>query len=437
MFWNNSHHLLSLMRTMLTVVPVLAAAPAAFSQVPVVRGPGQCQICHAGLADEVLSGPAKQWTNDRHARAGMGCADCHRGDLSMKNPEQAHDLAKGFIGTPDPSEIPQLCARCHGNPEFMKTENPALPVDQYEKYLTSRHGELLKMGLRKVAHCVSCHTAHDIRPASDPASSIYPRNLPRTCAHCHSDPLYMEGFPIPTDQFEKYSTSVHGRALLENEDLGAPACNDCHGNHGAAPPQTQSLAHVCGICHTLNAELFEKSPHAEPFAVQELPQCTVCHQHHAIAKPDPRIFNMEADSVCISCHRHEDPGWRDSKQMFTHVQTLFDLRERADAALDKAQNLGMDVSDGRFLLQDFHKNFLQLRTLSHELNLETYSETATEAEEQANAALQVAESAVEEFHFRRKGLLVSLLLCIPVALLLRAKIHQMDVGEPGGEESDK
>jgi hypothetical protein len=39
---------------------------------------------------------------------------------------------------------------------------------------------------------------------------------------------------IPHNQYEKFARSVHGIALLKKHDSGAPACNICHGNHGAA-----------------------------------------------------------------------------------------------------------------------------------------------------------------------------------------------------------
>jgi hypothetical protein len=373
-----------------------------------------------------------------HAKQGLGCADCHGGDPKALDKDQAHAPETGFVGKFPVEAIPDLCARCHSNAPFMATYNPRLAVDQYDKYQTSRHGELLAMGLRKVAECVSCHTAHNVRIASDPRSSVYPVNLPHTCAKCHSDSRYMAGFPIPTDQFEKYSVSVHGKALLEREDLGAPACNDCHGNHGAIPPGARSLAHVCGICHTMNMEMFEKSPHAEVFDLQELPQCTVCHQHHAIAPAAAETFNMETDSVCITCHRKDSEAWKQGKAMYARVAELQNLRDQAETTLDQAQSLGMDVSDGRFAVRDFRTAYFQLRTVSHELNMEDYTEKADAAKEHVTRALTIAQDAIDEFYFRREGLIVSLLLSLPVLLLLYLKVRALDTTvEASGTDTQK
>ncbi|MCX7013527.1 MAG: cytochrome c3 family protein [Candidatus Sumerlaeota bacterium] len=416
-------------------VPLLAALLAGWniaagSQSPPpppaqILGPDQCAPCHAAQTDDRLSSPTRWLAYDRHALAGLGCADCHGGDPRTADPQQAHGASAGFVGRPDPLQIPDLCARCHSSPQFMITYNPSLGVDQYEKYWTSRHGQLLKMGMRKVAQCASCHTAHNIRGASDPSSTVYRVNVPRTCAHCHGDPVYMAGYPIPTDQYVKYAASVHGQALLQHEDLAAPACNNCHGNHGAVPPGADSLAHVCGLCHAMNAQLFEKSPHAKPFATQGLPQCVVCHRHHAIAKPTPEIFDMGADSVCIACHRQNDAGWQTGKKMYALISGLSGLNEQAERALDQAQTLGMDVSDGRFALMDFRKSFLELRTLSHSFDLSVFSAKAEEAKGQAAQPLQTAKDALREFHFRRQGLLVSLLLSLPVLALLYWKIRHL------------
>jgi hypothetical protein len=45
---------------------------------------------------------------------------------------------------------------------------------------------LTALGFERVAKCADCHGAHDIRPASDPASTVAPANLVRTCSQCHA-----------------------------------------------------------------------------------------------------------------------------------------------------------------------------------------------------------------------------------------------------------
>ena len=94
----------------------------------------------------------------------------------------------------------------------------------------------------------------------DPASKVHPLAVADTCGACHADPEHMAGYrlpargggdrPIPTDQRERYGQSVHAHAMTEKGDLSAPTCNDCHGNHGATPPEVRSVANVCAQCHS-------------------------------------------------------------------------------------------------------------------------------------------------------------------------------------------
>src|SRR5207247_2141435 len=142
-----------------------------------------------------------------------------------------------------------------------RERKPGLPADQLALYTTSVHGQRLALGDTAVATCVSCHGVHGILPVANAASPLYATNVARTCAQCHADPARMSAYGVPTNQFADYQRSVHAELLLSRHDLGAPTCNDCHGNHGAYPPGASSVAAVCGQCHPINRDLFVASPH--------------------------------------------------------------------------------------------------------------------------------------------------------------------------------
>jgi hypothetical protein len=82
-----------------------------------------------------------------------------------------------------PSRIPGTCGACHARQDL--NAKYGLPSARRETYLGSFHGIALEAGQLTVANCESCHGAHDIRPSSDPASSIAPGNLTATCGRCH------------------------------------------------------------------------------------------------------------------------------------------------------------------------------------------------------------------------------------------------------------
>src|SRR5438132_3378171 len=194
-----------------------------------------CIECHIKLDDTRLSAPAKLFDNDIHKSRGLSCNDCHGGDPNADTKEAAKDPRKGYLGKPKTLDIPAYCGKCHSDANLMKRFNPSLRVDQEREYYTSVHGKLLKeKGETRVATCISCHSVHGIRAPTDPLSSVYPTNVAETCSKCHASADYMRPFGIPSDQYQKYKTSVHAKAIYEKQDLSAPTCNDCHGNHGAA-----------------------------------------------------------------------------------------------------------------------------------------------------------------------------------------------------------
>ena len=222
------------------------------------RASSSCVTCHAGLEGD-LAEPAKAWDPDVHRAAGLGCESCHGGDPSAvlkEDADAAMGAAKGFKPAPDRLAIAEFCGRCHADAAYMKTYNPKLRVDQLTEYRTSVHGKLNAKGDKTAATCIDCHGAHGIRPVSSPEAPVYASNVPATCARCHADAARMAPYGIRTDQYELYRASVHGAALLERGDTAAPACNDCHGNHGAVPPGVQSVANICGKCHGREASLF-------------------------------------------------------------------------------------------------------------------------------------------------------------------------------------
>jgi hypothetical protein len=131
---------------------------------------------------------------------------------------------------------------------------------------------LLRQGDRRVATCINCHSVHDIKLVSDPASPVYPTNIPDTCGKCHSDAEYMAGYDdLPgLEQVAEYKRSVHYASLAEQGNLSAPTCVTCHSSHGAIPPGARSIADVCGICHANNLQHFEASVHAAAFADMDI-----------------------------------------------------------------------------------------------------------------------------------------------------------------------
>jgi len=334
-----------------------------------------------------------------------------------------------------PARVVDTCARCHSNAAYMRDFDPALPVDQREKYLTSVHGKRHAAGDLKAATCVSCHSNHLILQAKDPRSAVYPTNVPATCARCHADASYMAGYRIPTTQYADYKESVHGKALLSRSDLNAPACNSCHGNHGAAPPGVGSVIAVCGQCHQSNEELYEKSPHRAVFERKKLPGCIVCHGNHRVAAPTDSLISFSVSSPCGECHKND--GTDAAAPGIVRIKGLLDSLSagegQAMAILDRAENLGMDVSDARYSLKDVHQAVVQSRVTVHSFEVEELAAAAHPGIQLIGRARTVGEEAIREYKFRRQGLVVSTLIVTFLVVVLWLKIREIERRQTGEE----
>jgi len=396
-----------------------------FTLVPAQKK-SSCIECHSKLEDTRLSAPAKLFDNDVHHARGLSCNDCHGGDPNADTKEGAKDPRKGYLGKPKTLDIPAYCGKCHSDATLMKKFNPSLRVDQEKEYYTSNHGKLLKAGEQRVATCISCHSVHGIRSPKDPLSSVYPSNVAETCSKCHASADYMRGFGIPNDQYAKYKTSVHAKALYEKQDLSAPTCNDCHGNHGATPPGIASVANVCGQCHARQAELFQTSPHKAAFDQKQLAECLTCHSNHAIAKPGDQMIGTQQGALCINCHSSGDKGFVAAGLMRSRIDELIGSIDKSTEILDRAERAGMEVSKPKFELKGATDALTHARVLIHSSSTAEVEKVVAPGLEAAGKGYQAGLGALAERSYRRKGLAVSLVFILFLAGLVYLKVRQIE-----------
>jgi len=398
------------------------SAPAAGQPAP----KDNCAACHLETGDERLATPAKAFDDDIHKAKGFGCVACHGGDARESGME-AMNPAKGYIGKPRRDQIPPLCGRCHSDAQFMKRYNPALRVDQVAEYAISVHGRRLReFNDPKVAVCVSCHPAHSIRPPSDPQSSVHPLHVAATCGRCHGDAKYMAGYNIPTDQLEKYKTSVHWKTMTVKGDLSAPTCNNCHGNHGASPPGIAWVGNVCGQCHTVMADLFRKSVHAKAFAEMGTPGCATCHENHAIKETSDEMLGLGGKAVCSTCHSADDKGGKSATEMRRLIDSLNAGSGKARALLGQAEHAGMEVSQGQFDLNAAREALVKARAAVHAFEVEAVEKEIAPGLVISQKAYERGVRALDELSFRRRGLTVSLVIILALIAGLVMKIRQVD-----------
>ena len=415
---------------LLVVWAPAAAAPPAES----------CTSCHLETGDARLAKPVKDFGSDIHAAKGFGCVACHGGDAKAIGME-AMDPANGYIGKPDRKQVVQVCGRCHSDAQFMRRYNPALRVDQVAEYATSIHGRRLReLADPKVATCANCHPAHSIKPPSDPQSSVHPLKVAETCGRCHADTKYMEPYKIPTDQLEKYRTSVHWKTMAVKGDLSAPTCNDCHGNHGAAPPGVSWVGNVCGQCHTVMADLFAKSVHGKVFAQMGTPGCVACHENHGIKETSDAMLGLGDKAVCVACHAADDKGGKSAVDMRARIDGLARDYEKARATLLQAEHSGMEVSQAQFDLNGAKDALVRARATIHAFDVDAVRKDTEAGLAITTKAYARGVKALDDLGFRRKGLTVSVIIIVALIAGLVLKIRQIErkrsiETQPGGGDT--
>ena len=394
--------------------------------------PDSCVECHQEQEPKVAAPVKLLEAGDVHREAGFSCVDCHGGDPALGvdsgTKGDAMDPKKGYIGRPRGVEVARMCGRCHSDIELMRRVNPRAPTDQQAQWLTSVHGKRAAQGDEKVATCASCHGAHGIKRVKDPAAPVHPMRIVETCTRCHASAEYMKPYDIPTDQLEKYKESVHGKKRLVERDPGAPACNSCHGNHGAAPPGIGAVTHVCGKCHATQAELFEASVHAKCFAKQGVPPCTLCHSNHLVKHPDDRLLGTDPNEggVCASCHAQGDVCDRAAHGMRAGIDALTSRIAVAEGTLAEAEAKGMDVARARFELAGARDALVRARVIVHAFSAAKFGETVKEGEAAAEAVVAAGEAALAEHRYRRKGLAIAAGCLLLFAGLLALKARRLE-----------
>ncbi len=298
-----------------------------------------CLACHGQAAMTAPNGKSITVDPAKHAASIhggiLGCTDCHTNIKDYPHPAKAVKVQCSTCHEDEAARVPtsmhsalgsDACQSCHGNPHEVSPAAAIAPAkcaqchaDEVKEFRTSIHGQAAAAGDPDSPKCVSCHgPVHQIRTSSDNASQVAKRNLPDTCASCHSNPLFLSRHKIPfAHPVELYKQSVHGRAV-SNGDGAAATCSDCHGNHGILPPQDPrskishfNLPSTCGQCHSEIAKTYLESVHGQAMknGVAAAPVCSDCHGEHLILKPDDKASLVNASRVsmvtCGRCHNDE------------------------------------------------------------------------------------------------------------------------------------
>jgi nitrate/TMAO reductase-like tetraheme cytochrome c subunit len=236
-----------------------------------------------------------------HSSLGIECEACHNNITTYPHPAQTYtsrrELSLGYY---------QTCQKCHSN--------------NYEKAQDSIHTQMAASGHPEAPVCTDCHGAHDVRPPNEPRAHIS-----ETCAQCHGEIV------------DAYKQSIHGAALIGEDNPDVPVCTDCHGVHDIQDPRTEQFRvqtpEMCANCHADEVMMSQYGLPADVYDIYKLSWhgvdvsvykarwpaiwhdsavCTDCHGIHDIRQTDDpasKVNPANLQATCAECHPGAGPNW--------------------------------------------------------------------------------------------------------------------------------
>ena len=305
-FWWIAAGAFVLLLSLLLVSPAAAKPPTQETEKYCLSCHGDSNLSMTLPSGEVLSLYVSQDALDHsvHSSKGIECEACHNDITTYPHPvlkyQSKRELSRAFY---------QTCEKCHSV--------------NYAKAQDSMHAQAAEAGNLDAPICTDCHGAHDVRPPAEPRSSIS-----ETCGQCH------------TQIVDTYRQSVHGAALMADENPDVPVCTDCHGVHNIQDPRTAQFRvaepELCAGCHA-NKELmskyglssdvysiYKRSWHGVDVSVykakwptiwHDSAVCSDCHGIHDIRSTDDPLSKVNPKNLlttCQQCHPSAGPNWTDA-----------------------------------------------------------------------------------------------------------------------------
>ncbi len=291
-----------------------------------------CSACHTPIE---LHNPGHL---QAQSKTGLPtCTDCHGG----------HDVA-AIDPMADPVALCQSCHQTYEDPHVQEVHEQLVANFAPGQNCEMCHGEVEQTEDTK---CKACHGLLDgeLSLGTDQAINLHvdpdvimgsvhgPREVQGVayttlkCTDCHTDQARY-GFPHPklteTTQrgltvemehickdchqeiYEKQQDGVHQHAI-EQGNLDAATCADCHGNHDIQVPDVprERVSETCGKCHSEINEQYKHSVHGAALLGEQnpdVPVCTDCHGVHDINNPTTAEFRLNSPTLCAGCHANKE-----------------------------------------------------------------------------------------------------------------------------------
>src|SRR5262249_6551837 len=144
-----------------------------------------------------------------------------------------------------------------------------------------------------------CHQNSAEFPHKNVSKSLaeWRQSIPGLCGTCHSG------------QRDQYLASVHGREVMQNGNVRAAVCSDCHTSHEVQRPATDSvrlaITKSCGTCHERNFHSYRDTYHGQisTLGYASTAKCFDCHGHHDIQRVKDTASSVHPDHRLMTCQK--------------------------------------------------------------------------------------------------------------------------------------
>jgi hydroxylamine dehydrogenase len=244
-----------------------ASSPAGSTQQTLSEASSACIACHT--ANEFQVAQISEWHRSAHAKAQVGCYECHRADAGDPDVMAHNSYAISVLVTP------KDCAECH-----------ALEAEQFASSRHSLGGDIL-MSLDNVL-------AEEVEGLAAAVTG---------CQQCHGTAVEVltDGNLSPAS----WPNTGIGRI---NPDGSKGACSTCHTRHLFSVAVAREPA-ACGNCHLgpdhPQKEIYDESKHGIAF---------VANREHMNLDASVWVLGQDyaAAPTCVTCHMGAVPGTDDN-----------------------------------------------------------------------------------------------------------------------------
>lgn len=276
---------------------------------PVKLDNATCQTCHDGKKGKLEGKDAAGEARTLHAvntgeyatsvHSTMQCVECH---TEITDAKAQHQIG-GQAQKPN-------CVSCHvalwdkAQKDELTVQKSRLGIvvaniEAYKKSFHARENKDSKTGVN--ATCNDCHNVHtfDVSSAGTTRRAESKLEIPKICGTCHED------------QLDEYSQSVHGKQILEEGNVKAAVCSDCHSTHSiantSADPTKLAITASCGNCHQDRYASYKASYHGQvnTLGYAYTAKCFDCHGSHGILKAEDtesKVNQKNLLQTCQKCH---------------------------------------------------------------------------------------------------------------------------------------